>query len=84
MEIMRRNPSLNFIAVNIDKDSNEWKKVLAHNRFEIPQFHAKNFEDIQSKWVITKIHRAILLNEDKTIKNAFINIFDAEFDNYLK
>nr|WP_305070034.1 hypothetical protein [Flavobacterium covae] len=68
----------------MDKDPNQWKKVLAHHHFEIPQLHAKDFEDIQSKWVITKIHRAILLNEDKTIKNAFINIFDAEFDNYLK
>ncbi|WP_318546363.1 TlpA family protein disulfide reductase [Flavobacterium columnare] len=84
MEIKKRNPFINFVAINIDKDPNQWKKVLAHHHFEIPQLHAKDFEDIQSKWVITKIHRAILLNEDKTIKNAFINIFDAEFDNYLK
>ncbi|WP_258929321.1 TlpA family protein disulfide reductase [Flavobacterium davisii] len=84
IEIMKRNPSINFVAVNIDKDPTQWKKVLEHHHFGIPQFHAKDFEDIQDKWVITKIHRAILLNEDKTIKNAFINIFDAEFDNYLK
>lgn len=83
-ELQKKYPNLNFVGVNIHDEPEEWKKVLTNYNFSITELHSNNFEEIKQKWVITKIHRAILLNEDGSIKNAFINLFDAQVEDYLK
>lgn len=48
------------------------------------ELHANNFEAIRNLWVITKVHRIIILNADGTIKNGFANLFDVNFENNLQ
>ncbi len=74
-----------FIAINLDDDQNKWIQTLATYKFNgINELRSKNFEDLKSKWAITKVHRTIILDENKLIKNAFTNIFDVKFENELK
>lgn len=78
-------PNYQFIAINLDKDQKEWLELLSNYKFEnIQEFRCANFEDIKNKWAITKIHRALVLDENGKIKNAFTNLFDVKFENELK
>lgn len=83
-ELKQKYPDLNIIAVNIDDTDKNWKESLTKSKFNITQLHASNFEEIKEKWVITKIHRAMIINADGTINNAFVSLFDAGFEKYLK
>ncbi len=82
-DLKKRHPDLNFVAVNIDSCPNDWKTTMSHYNFNIPELHATNFEQIKKEWVITKIHRCMLLNADGTVRNAFINLFNGNFEDYL-
>lgn len=74
-----------FIAVNLDDDQTKWIQTLATYKFNgIKELRCKNFEDIKSKWAITKVHRTIILDQKSLIKNAFTNIFDVNFEKELK
>ena len=74
-----------FIAINLDKDQKEWLELLSNYKFEgIQEYRCTNFEDIKNKWAITKIHRALVLDENGKIKNAFTNLFDVKFEKELK
>jgi hypothetical protein len=89
IELEKEFSNLNFIAVNINNTNENWIKTLnKHNlQNQIPQvtqLKATDFESIKRDWVITKVHRAIILNPDGTIKNAFVNLFDMNFKNHLK
>jgi peroxiredoxin len=77
-------PDYQFIAINLDKEQDEWIDLLSNYKFEgIQEYRCANFEDIKSKWAITKIHRALVLDENGKIKNAFTNLFDVKFENDL-
>lgn len=82
--LQKQHPNYNFIAINIDDTQPNWndalKKYQLNNHIEL---HATDFEAIRNKWVITKIHRIIILNADGTIKNGFANLFDVNFENQL-
>lgn len=78
-------PNYNFIAINLDSDTNKWKELLPKYKFDgITELHCANFEDIKNKWAITKVHRTLIINADKTIKNGFTNLFDVHFEEDLK
>jgi len=78
-------PDYQFIAINLDKEQSEWVDLLSNYKFEgIQEYRCANFEDIKNKWAITKIHRALVLDENGKIKNAFTNLFDVKFENDLK
>lgn len=84
MDFKKKYPGYEFIAVNLDKED-DWKKTLSKYNFrDIKEFRCSNFEDIKANWAITKIHRTIVVNADKSIKNAFTNIFDVKFEDNLK
>lgn len=84
MELQKKHPDYKFIAINIDTNPYKWKTILMNYKFStIKEYHCVNFEDLKNKWAITKIHRTIIINSDKTIKNAFTNMFDANFENQL-
>lgn len=84
-ELQQKHPDWDFIAVNIDDSVENWKENLNKYNFKnITELHSTNFSSIKDKWVITKIHRTMLLNADGTIKNGFVSIFDANFEEYLK
>ena len=85
LDLKAKYPNYNFIAVNLDDDTNKWKELLPKYKFGgITELHCANFEDIKSKWAITKVHRTLIINANKTIKNGFTNLFDVHFEEDLK
>ncbi|TGD59722.1 TlpA family protein disulfide reductase [Flavobacterium humi] len=84
-ELTKKHPQWNFVSVNIDDSPEKWKTTLSKYNFKNTiELHATNFEDLKEKWVITKIHRVMLINANGTIKNGFVSLFDAQFEEYLK
>ena len=84
-ELKEKYPNYNFIAINIDDTQPNWNNALKKYKLSpTNELHAVNFEAIRKKWVITKVHRIIILNSDGTIKNGFANLFDMNFENHLK
>ena len=85
IELKLKHPDYQFIAISLDNNQNEWNSTLLKYNFENSiELRSNNFEDIKAKWAIMKVHRAIVLNSDASIKNAFTNIFDVDFENNLK
>lgn len=85
LALMAKHPDYQFIAINFDDDQQKWTTNLANYKFEgIKELRCQNFEDLKEKWAITKIHRTIILHNDGTIKNAFANLFDINFEDNLK
>ncbi len=84
MALKMKYTDYQFIAVNLDKNQDEWNLVLSKYKFDgIPELRANDFEDLKAKWAIMKVHRTIILNQDGTIKNAFTNLFDVNFEKEL-
>ena len=84
-ELKAKYPEYDFIAINVNDNDSKWKNALKKYNFEgIKELHAVDFETIRKQWVITKIHRIIILNDDGTIKNGFANLFDVNFEQNLK
>lgn len=84
-DLKNKYPEYQFIAINLDKDQLEWKKTLSKYKFDdIIELRSADFEEIRANWAIMKAHRTIILNQDGTIKNAFTNIFNADFEKNLK
>lgn len=78
-------PNYNFIAINIDDTQPNWNNALKKYKLNVAnELHASDFETIRNKWVITKVHRIIILNADGTIKNGFANLFDLNFETNLQ
>ncbi len=85
IEFEKKFPNYNFVAINLDSNVDTWKESLSNYKFDKnKEYHCSNFEDIRSKWAITKVHRVIIVNADKTIKNGFSNMFDVNFEDNLK
>lgn len=85
LAFQKSHPDYQFIGINLNDTQEEWKRLLGKYKFDnIPEYRCANFEDIKSKWVITKIHRTIILGNNGTIKNAFTNIFELNFEDNLK
>lgn len=85
LDFYKNNPEYQFVAINIDEDQTKWKKVLENHRFgTINEFRADNFEELKDKWVITKLHRTIILDQNGKIHNGFVNLFDVKFAENLK
>ena len=85
LDLKIKYPHYNFVAINITDSEEDWKKTLEKYNFNtVTELHCSNFEKIKNKWAINKIHRTIVLDNKGLIKNAFANIFDAEFEANLK
>jgi len=85
LDFQKKYPGYQFVGININDSQEEWKTLLAKYKFDgITELRCADFEDIKAKWVITKIHRTIILGDKGTIKNAFSNIFELNFENELK
>lgn len=85
LELQKRFPQYDFIAINLDDKQAKWKSLLAQYKFPgIKEYRAADFNDIKAKWAITKIHRTIVLDDGGKISNAFTSLFDSEFDRNLR
>ena len=80
-----QHPEYQFIGVNLNDPQDQWQKTLSDYTFSgIKEYHCSNFEELKAKWVITKIHRTIVLGENGLITNAFTNVFELNFLDELK
>jgi len=85
LDMEKRHPDYDFIAINVDQDQQKWTKLLSNYKFgNIREYRATNFENLKEKWVINKIHRTMIINANKTIDNAFVSLFDVKFEDNLK
>lgn len=85
LEFKASHPDYDFIAINLDEDLDQWKAGLKKYNFgTITELKCANFEDIKAKWAITRVHRTLIINPDKTIKNGFTNMFEVNFEDQLK
>lgn len=85
MALKSKYPQYNFVAVNINDSKEDWKGTLDKYKFKgVTELHCPDFETIKNNWAINKIHRTIILDNKGLIKNAFTNIFDAQFEENLK
>lgn len=83
-EFKKKFPEVNFIAINVDDTNENWAKTMKKNDLKgTTQLKAVNFEEIKKLWVITKIHRTIILDKNGTIKKGFANLFDVNFEKDL-
>lgn len=79
-----KHPDYVFVGINLDKDQDIWKSKLSHfSHSGVTEYRCTNFEDLRAKWAIMKVHRTIILHEDGSIKNAFTNLFDLNFEKEL-
>lgn len=84
LELAKRYPEYQFVAVNLDADQQKWTDNLAKYDFgDVLEYRSRDFEDIRNKWAVTRIHRTIILNANGTINNAFANLFDVNFEKNL-
>ena len=85
VEFQIKHPEIQFISINLDLNPDNWKSIIKQNSFpNIKEYHCKDFSELKSKWAITKVHRIIIVNKDKTIKNGFGNMFDVNFEKELE
>jgi hypothetical protein len=84
-ELRKKHPNYNFIAINLNDSNEDWLTNLSKYKFDSSkEYKCTNFEDIKAKWAITKIHRTIIVDGNKKIKNAFTNLFELNFEDNLK
>lgn len=84
-ELKAKYPDIQFIAVNINNSQEDWLKEIKNKNFNNSiELRATNFEELKDKWVINKVYRTMIINKNGTINNAFVSMFDANFENYLK
>lgn len=80
-----RHPDYQFIAINLDEKQSKWFELLSKYKFDgIQEYRCDDFEDLKTKWAITKIHRTIILDKNGKINNAFTNLFEANFEKHFK
>jgi hypothetical protein len=85
LDFRTKHPDYKFIAVNLDNDTARWQKLLGNYKFDgIIEVRSADFEDMRTKWAITKIHRTIVLDANGNISNAFTGLFDSRFEENLK
>jgi hypothetical protein len=84
-ELKAKYPDIQFIAVNIHNSQEDWTKEIKEKNFTNSiELRAPDFEELKNKWVINKVYRTMLINKNGSINNAFVSMFDANFERYLK
>jgi hypothetical protein len=84
-ELKIKYPDIQFIAVNIHNSQEDWVKEIKEKKFSNSiELRAPDFDELKNKWVINKVYRTMIINQNGTINNAFVSLFDANFENNLK
>lgn len=85
MDLEKKHPEYDFISICVDENQDKWQSILSNYKFKgIKEYRVENFDAVKDNWVVNKIHRTMILNADGTINNAFVSLFDANFENHLK
>jgi hypothetical protein len=84
--IARVYPGYQIVCINLDDEQDRWldsmRALDLHE--DVVHMRCDDFQELKTKWALTKIHRTIVLNPDTSIKNAFTNILNADFENNLQ
>lgn len=84
-ELKAKYPDIQFIAININNSQEDWLKEIKAKKYSNSiELRAIDFEELQNKWVINKVYRTLIINKNGTINNAFVSLFDANFESYLQ
>jgi hypothetical protein len=84
-ELKAKYPDIQFIAININNSQEDWLKEIKAKKYSNSiEIRAIYFEELQNKWVINKVYRTLIINKNGTINNAFVSLFDANFESYLQ
>jgi hypothetical protein len=84
-DLKLKYPNTDFIAVDLDDSIEKWhNKIDEMSENNITEIFAVNYENTKKKFVIHKLGRTLILNADGTIKNAFVDLFDVNFEDNLK
>lgn len=85
LDLQKKHPDYDFISICVDENQTKWKSILKNYNFgNIREYRVENFEDVKDMWVVNKIHRTMILNANGTINNAFVSLFDVNFEKFLK
>ena len=86
MDLQSKHPDYDFISICVDENQEKWLGILKnyHSFKGIKEYRVQNLEEVKDRWVVNKIHRTIVLNSDGTINNAFVSLFDINFEKNLK
>ena len=85
LDLEKKHPDYDFIAICVDENQDKWKSILNNYSFnDIREYRAENFDTLKDHWVVNKIHRTMIINADGTINNAFVSLFDVNFEKHLK
>jgi hypothetical protein len=84
-ELKAKYPDIQFIAININNTQEDWLKEINAKKYSNSiELRAIDFEELQNKWVVNKVYRTLIINKNGTINNAFVSLFDANFESYLQ
>jgi len=84
-ELKAKYSSIQFIAININNSQEDWLKEIKDKNFSNSiELRATDFKELQNNWVINKVYRTMIINKNGTINNAFVSLFDANFESYLQ
>lgn len=85
MELEKKHPDYDFISICVDENHTKWQNLLKKYAFSgMREYRVENFEEVKEHWVVNKIHRTLVINADGTINNAFVSLFDVQFESHLK
>ena len=83
-ELKAKYSDIDFIAININNTQEDWLKEIKSKKYNNSiELRATDFDELQNKWVINKVYRTLIINKNGTINNAFVSLFDANFESYL-
>ena len=84
IELEKKHKNYQFIAINVDQNHEKWVSEVLNSKFQnVKEFRCADFKEVKQKWVINKIHRTMIVNNDGTINNGFVNLFDINFEKLL-
>jgi hypothetical protein len=84
-ELKAKYSDIEFIAININNTQEDWLKEIKSKKYNNSiELRATDFDELQNKWVINKVYRTLIINKNGTINNAFVSLFDANFESYLQ
>ena len=84
-ELKEKYPDIQFIAININNTQEDWLKEIKEKKYSNSiELRAIDFEELKNKWVINKVYRTLIIDKNGIINNAFVSLFDANFESYLQ
>lgn len=87
-KIAENHPDIDFIAIGLDQNFEEWKSFLAKHKKvphqRIRHYNVSDLEEMKDKWVVTRVTRASVVGKNGKAEKTFVNIFEPVFEKTLE